>query len=70
MTGDSVTKPLTTDPIQGKIVLKMKGIVRANSNEIAVNAIVTKWYFFLITRVKAIDAKTKIDELTIMLYRG
>ena len=67
MIGDSVTKPLTNDPIQGKIVLKINGIDRADNSEKNIKAVVTTKYFFLIRKVKAMTMKAKMDMLTVML---
>lgn len=64
---DSVTKPLTKDPIHGKIDIKMKGSDMAASSERTVNAIGTRKYFLLIRTVKAIDMKMKMDVLTTMV---
>ena len=62
---DAVTRPLTNDPIHGKIEIKMKGSDRAASREKTVKTIVTRKYFLLIRNVKAIDVKVKMDVLTI-----
>jgi len=67
MIGDSLTRPLTNDPIHGKIALKMKGSDNADKSEKTINAIGTEKYFFFITRKAAIDANMKVNALTIIL---
>jgi len=67
MIGDSVTRPLTNDPIHGYIASKMKGSASAGNSERNVNTIGTRKNFLLIRNVKAIDVRVKMDVLTIMV---